>query len=467
MILFLVTTAFAGPRADLVRPDVLPDWSRDSGTVQLDGPWWESFGDPGLTRLMGEALRSNRDLRAGYQRAQATAAAGRQSFSAVLPTLSFDANAQLAPSAARGFQFGGLSVPGQPEPPKTYWTGSAAFVAGWEPDIFLKNAENIRASIHDSAAAEGDRDAQTLAFATQVAQSYFDLVTARMQVEIIQRQIEATNALLEIVELRYQTGDATAVDLLQQRQQAASSRAQLPLAQVQVTTLEQQLAVALALPPATFVEGVAERLPELPDRPDAGVPADLILNRPDLKAAEARLDASTARKNAAIRQLLPTLRLQGQVGWQAFNQTELLTQSFWTAGATVSIPLFQGGRNQNGIRSARAGESANVHAYTQLAANAVLQVESALVLENQRRAHFEATSEQEQAARQAWDEARAQYLAGVGNYLALLTSQTTLQVAELAKLESRRQLLSARVQLHDALGGTWITPIADAFGDPR
>jgi len=133
----------------------------------------------------------------------------------------------------------------------------------------------------------------------------------------------------------------------------------------------------------------------------------------------------------------------------------------------VSIPLFQGGRNQNGIRSARAGESANVHAYTQLAANAVLQVESALVLENQRRAHFEATSEQEQAARQAWDEARAQYLAGVGNYLALLTSQTTLQVAELAKLESRRQLLSARVQLHDALGGTWITPIADAFGDPR
>ena len=210
---------------------------------------------------------------------------------------------------------------------------------------------------------------------------------------------------------------------------------------------------------------MADTLPDLPAVPETGVPADLVLNRPDLVAAEARLDASTSRKNNAVRQVLPTLRLQGQAGWQFFNQTELNTQTFWAATASVSVPIFNGGRNAFGIQSARSAETANVHAYTQAAANAVLEVENALVLENQRRVHFQAVSDQEEAARQAWEEARAQYVSGVGSYLALLTAQTTHQSAELAKLDSRRQLLSARIQLHDALGGTWPTDLADSIAE--
>ncbi|MEZ4316094.1 MAG: TolC family protein [Myxococcota bacterium] len=468
MILALLSLAHAGPRDDLVRPDILPEWATESGEAALPvDPWWRSFGDPGFARLMDAAVTSNRDLRASVARASSTNSASKQTFATVLPTASFDVSGTLAPTASRGFQFGGFgSIPGQ-EPPKTYWTGSAAFTAGWEPDVFLRNTESIRASRHDAQAAEGDRDAAILAFATRVAEGYFDVVAARSRLEIVKRQATATEALLEIVELRYQGGDATAVDLLQQRQQAASVRAQVPLATVQVTSLEQQLAVTLSLPPATFVEGVAPALPELPPVPDAGIPADLILNRPDLRAAESRLDASTARKNNAVRQLLPTLRLQGQAGWQFFNETELKSQTFWTAGATVSVPLFQGGRTHHGISSARFAETASVHAYTQLAANAVLEVENALVLEQQRVVHLQATTDQELAARQAWEEAREQYLAGVGNYLALLTAQTAHQSAELAQLDSRRQLISARIQLYDALGGSWPASIAQVLGESR
>ncbi|MCB9676059.1 MAG: TolC family protein [Alphaproteobacteria bacterium] len=466
MILFLLT-AFASPRDDLVRPDALPAWAGEDGEARVEGAWWDTFGDPGLSQIMTAAVSANRDLRASVARAHATNAASKQTFASVSPQISFDVSGTLAPTATRGFQFGGFQVPGAPEPPKTYQTGSAAFTAAWEPDVFLKNTENIRASRHDARAAEGDRDAVILAFATRVAEGYFDLVTARQRVEIVERQQQATEALLEIVELRYQGGDATAVDLLQQRQQAATVRAQVPLARAQVTTLEQQLAVALALPPATVVPGVSERLPALPPVPDAGIPADLVLSRPDLRAAEYRLDAATARKNTAVRQLLPTLRIQGQAGWQFFNETELKSQTFWTASASVSVPLFQGGRTHYGIESARAAEVANVHAYTQLAANAVLEVESALVLERQRAAHLEATSAQEEAARQAWEEARTQYVAGIGNYLALLTSQTTHQAAELAKLDSQRQLISARIQLHDALGGSWPADVAESIGDAR
>ena len=473
LVALLVSAALAGPRDDLVKPDVLPAWAGQLSEVESGpsgtGPmWWDTFGDAGFSRLMGAAITSNRDLRASVARADATNAQSLQSFAAVLPQVSFDASATMQPTEALGFQFGLGDLPAAPgseEPPKTFWTGSAAFTAGWEPDIFLRNAETIRASRHDAAAAKGDRDATILAFATRVGESYFDLVTAKTRVRIVQQQAQATSDLLEIVELRYQAGDASAVDVLQQRQQAATVRAQVPLAEATVTSLQQQLAVALSLPPATFVDGVADTLPDLPAVPETGVPADLVLNRPDLVAAEARLDASTSRKNNAVRQVLPTLRLQGQAGWQFFNQTELNTQTFWAATASVSVPIFNGGRNAFGIQSARSAETANVHAYTQAAANAVLEVENALVLENQRRVHFQAVSDQEEAARQAWEEARAQYVSGVGSYLALLTAQTTHQSAELAKLDSRRQLLSARIQLHDALGGTWPTDLADSIAE--
>lgn len=460
----LLSLALAAPRDDLVTPDVLPAWAGRSGDAQVDGPWWTTFGDPGLTRLLEAALVANRDMRAAWARAEQSRISSRTAVAPLLPQASFEASANLAPTASRGFQFGGLGgLPGAEEPPKTYWTGQAAFQASWELDVFMKNTQGMRASRFDAMAAEGDRDAAVQAFATRLAEGYFDLVTAHQRAAIVQRQIETTSALLEIVELRYANGDASAVDVLQQRQQAASVRAQLPIALAAVTQLQQQLAVALALPPATVVDGVAPALPAVPPLPDAGVPGDLILARPDLRAAESRIDATHARHANAVRQLLPTVRVTGQAGWQFFDETELKSQTFWGAGASLSVPLFAGGRTHAGIGAARAGEFAAVHSYTQLAANAVLEVESALVLDQRRSEQVAATVDQEEAARLAWEEARAQYVAGIGNYLALLTAQTTHMQAELALLDARRQHLSARVQLHDALGGQWTDAVADAF----
>lgn len=464
----LLALALAGPLDEKVGPDALPAWATPSGEARVEGAWWVTFGDPGLTQIMGAALASNRDLRAAFARAEASHSQVQGSASALMPRVTFDANASVAPTASRGFQFGGIpTLPGQPEPPKTYTTGQAALNASWDVDLFLRNQQTLAASRHDARAADGDRDAAVLAFATRVAEGYFDVIASRLRVGIVEQQVAATTALLEIVELRYQAGDASAVDLLQQRQTAAQVRSQLPLAKANQKALEHQLAVALSLPPATQVPAVAPDLPGLPPLPDAGVPADLVLARPDLMAAEERIDAASSRRRNAVRQLLPTLRLTGAAGWQFFEETELKTQTFWNAGGSVSVPLFGGGRTLSGIQGARAQESAAVHAYTQLAANAVLEVENALVLESNRALQLEAVTEQRDAAEAALTEAREQYVRGVGSYLALLTSQNTHYAAELALLDSRRQLLSARVQLHDALGGSWLAETTRTLGENR
>lgn len=467
MIVALLSLAFASPRDALVGPDALPAWASPSGEVRVDTAWWTSFGDPGLVQVMESALASNRDLAAAVARARASRAQAATALAPLLPTVSFDASAQLAPTASRGFQFGGLPSFGDEEPPATYTTGQAAFTAGWDVDLFLRNQQALAASRHDAAASEGDRDAAVLAFATRVAEGYFDVITARLRVGLVEQQVQSTASLLEIVELRYQAGDASAVDVLQQRQTAASARSQLPLARANARALEHQLAVALSLPPSTVVPAVAEQLPDLPPVPDAGLPADLVLNRPDLVAAEERIDAASARHANAVRRLLPTVRLSGTAGWQFFYETETKTQTFWNAGAQVSVPLFGGLATQNGIRSTRSLEHAAVHAYTQLAANAVLEVENGLVLEASRRAQLEALDEQLAAAGSALQEAREQYVRGIGSYLALLTAQNTHYTAQLAHLDARRQLLSARVQLHDALGGTWASDTARSLGENR
>lgn len=467
MIAALLLAAYAAPLDDIVRPDSLDSWASPSGEEAAPTDWWTSFGDPGLDAILRRAVTSNRDIAAAFDRARATRAQNSSAWAAMLPSVTFDANAQLNPTASRGFAFGGFpTVPGE-EPPKTYWTGQAAVSAGWEVDLFMKNQQAAMASRFETQAAEGDRDAALLAFASTVANGYFDVITARERLALVEQQVDAVDALLEIVELRYQAGDARSVDLLQQRQSAAQVRAQLPLARANVTALEQRLAVALGLPPATQVPGVATTLPDLPPVPDAGVPADLILHRPDLRAAEARIDAAGARHRSAVRQVLPTVRLNGSAGWQFFHETETNTQTFWSATGAVSIPLFNGGRLQNGIRGARAGEHAAVNAYTQLAANAVLEVENALLMEQSQRLQRDAIGEQLAAATAALDEAREQYVRGVGSYLTLLTAQNTQYAARLGLLDAERNLLTTRIQLHDALGGPWVTSLSSSLGANR
>ncbi|MCA9493217.1 MAG: TolC family protein, partial [Myxococcales bacterium] len=182
----LLALALAGPLDEKVGPDALPAWATPSGEARVEGAWWVTFGDPGLTQIMGAALASNRDLRAAFARAEASHSQVQGSASALMPRVTFDANASVAPTASRGFQFGGIpTLPGQPEPPKTYTTGQAALNASWDVDLFLRNQQTLAASRHDARAADGDRDAAVLAFATRVAEGYFDVIASRLRVGIV------------------------------------------------------------------------------------------------------------------------------------------------------------------------------------------------------------------------------------------------------------------------------------------
>ncbi len=461
-------------------------------------PWWQALGDPQLERLVEEGLGGNNDVGAAWARVRQAQAGTGSALAPLLPSASFDVSANGQPAAQSAFcqvgaidfgpsafeliaplyQLVGDLADGQPldpaalpelpqtEAPAAFdfcWTGSALFNVGWQVDAFGRGLLAHRAARFDADAARGDRDAQALAVSTQIAEAYLDVVAANHQVEIVQEQLDAQQALLEVIELRFEQGSATALDVLQQRQTVAGTEALLPSARIVQRTRGASLAVLLGRAPDGVPE-VGAALPETPELPATGMPADLLDNRPDLRAASARLGSATARKRSAVRSLLPTLRLQANAGWQFADSNEFSSIEAWSVGGTLSVPLFNGGATHAAIRQSKAVEDASVYAWNQAVLGALRDVESAMVSDTEQAARHAAVQRQAVAADQAMQESTERYLAGLDSYLSVLASQNADLGAELSELQAHRDRLSARIQLHTSLGGRWTDDIVSPSG---
>ena len=196
------------------------------------GPWWDAIDDPKLAPVLAEALQNNGDLEAARLRASAAGFGANALWAPMLPTLSLDAGANIAPLDSLGFQFGGLGggapstgatvpLPAQlsqaqkEQPPEAYYSGQATLSARLNIDLG-RSFMSQRAQATEADASLDDRDAQALAIAQQVARSYYDLVSARQQVDLIEQQVATNQQVLDVIELRFGSGgDVSALDVLQ------------------------------------------------------------------------------------------------------------------------------------------------------------------------------------------------------------------------------------------------------------
>jgi len=424
----------------------------DSAPVATER-WWESFEDPLLNRAVEQALAGNPDLMAAKALGRQARALMSQQRSALFPSVSASASSSWAPTATLGFGFGLDELPGQStERPDVYSSGRAAVGANWQVDVFGESTLRYRAARRDALAAESDVDGQALQIANLVAQAYLDVITSKKQVAILEAQHQTNMDLLEILEQRYAGADTSALDVLQQRQQVAGSRAQLPNARLMLSTTEQRLAVLLGEMPTTAV-AVSETLPELPSTPSVGSPEALERNRPELRGAERRVQAARDRYTAAWLSFLPLVGVNGEVGGQFTDIGDMRTQMFWSIGGSLSVPLFTGGRTMGGLRQARSALDEARARQTSLVLSANSEVEAALAREAAQRDLVDALTEQLAASDLALTTARDQYLSGLTPFLNVQTSLNRRLGAALSLSQGERDLLSARIALHQAIGG--------------
>lgn len=450
-MLLLVGIALAAPLPP--DEDIAPAaFSAGAPAPAGEEPWWPLLGDPHLDEVVALARRDSPDVLAASARADQARAATWSAGSALLPSVSLDASTSTAPTESMGFQFGGTGGTGGG--PNTYTTGSAMVNSRLGLDLFGRSALGLRSARLEARAAEGDLAAVHLTLAQRVAATYLDLVAAQERVGVATEQITAQEGLLELVELRHARGEATAVEVLQQRQQLSGTRAQLPVWRSQVRSGRWTLAAAVGRSsPDGLV--VSDTLPELPPLPPVGRPIDLATHRPDVRAAGERLAAARARSRQALAALAPTLGLSGRAGWQFIHREETETQETWSVGTSASVPLFQGGAGWASVRRARATESAALQTWRAALLDAVRDVEGALARGDEAAQRLDAARTQEHDAALALDEARLRWAEGAATYTTVYTALSAWQQAQLGRIDAHRSALAERAALHTALGGPW------------
>ena len=327
--------------------------------------------------------------------------------------------------------------------PVTTWDDMARVRAG------------LYAAEQDTVAIRSDLETTAMTIAANVTERWFDVIEQRALRKLLERQLEVTSTNLELTMLRFREGDGSISNVYQQRQQEQTLEAQMEAVKLQEALAEKQLAALLGTSPARIVGRDRAVLPSPPPAPQTGVPASLLLRRPDLRAAKARLVAADYRVAQAIAARLPGLNLSGSIGLNSPSLSTFFESFVWNLTASLAGTIWDGGRLDADIDRTEAVVDEAVAAYGQALLTALVEVESALAQERLTRKRLEVLRRQSRTARATLEAARQRYQAGIGDYLTTLTALRSLQQAEQGQLSAERQLLSARVQVYRALGSRW------------
>ncbi len=418
--------------------------------------WWSAFGDAELDRLVDLALEATRDLAAAAARVEAAGAQARIAGAGLAPQAALGADA-----GRRRQNFIGLPIPGREGGALSSLstTFGGALTLSWEADLWGRLAAGRSAARAELDASRADLDGARLSLAGQTARAWFAAVEAAGQVELAERTLETRRLTRDQIRRRFEAGLRTALDLRLAIANHAAAEAALAGRRRQLDASVRRLELLLSRYPGAELAGrVAGRaLPAPPPAPPAGLPAELVTRRPDLAAAERRLEAAGLSIRQARAALYPRLALTGSAGRLSGEVGDLLDSDFsvWSLASSLLQPLFQGGRLRAGVDLAEARYEELAERYAQTVLRAFAEVELALAAEEHLTRQADALAVAAEQSAEAERQAEDRYRAGLGPYLAVLEAQRQAADTRSRLLETRRQLLDARVDFHLALGGGW------------
>lgn len=458
----LLAGCSVGP--DFVRPaDALQAAALQSRPGQADAApvssdavpaqWWRLLDDPLLASLQERAQAGNLELQAALARIEQSRAQLGIAASQLLPSVGAGAS-----HAREGLsEYGKFAALGAPSSPSDFW--QLAFDASWEIDLWGRArraregaAALLEASIHD-------REAVRVALAADIARTYLQLRGTQAQLDIARDNAAVAERLLRLADNRERHGVATRFDSAAARAQLATVNSTIPDLVQRRNVLLNALALLLGeAPRALDAElGAAMPLPSLPASLPVGLPSELARRRPDILRAEARLHAATAAIGVARADFYPRVGLRGRFGFEAFDSGDLAgwDARFFSAGPTVYLPLFEGGRLTRRLALGEAGQKEAALAYRQTVLRAWHEVDDALdALAAQRGRHaelavaFEHNRQALHAAERAWQE-------GAADYVGVLTAQRQLLASQTSLNASATNATLTLVNLYKALGGGW------------
>lgn len=408
--------------------------------------WWQLFESDELNTLVEVAFTNNLDmasaaarLRQARERMIVTGAAGR-----------FLLNGQGGASVDKlGQTRRGAHVEQSQE---STFTGLAA---SYELDIWGRIAFSERASELIYEATDQQLTATALLISGEISRSWLQLKSVLLEMALIQGQIETSLKALDLLKVRQRAALSAAVDVYQQESQVAALQRLLPQMAEQRDDLQIQLNILLGAPASAPLPVVVKRepLPDLSPLPECGMPADLLVNRPDVQAAWLTLQAQEWSVAARKADRLPTLTLTGTLNLEADKIADVLKN--WRANLAAGLigPILDGGRRMAEVRLAEAQADEDFIAYTAIVLQAIQEVEQAISREQNRREYLEAVENEIRLNDKTLSESTNRYRKGLMEYLNVLTALSAKQLSERRQLNAQSSLLINRMALYQALAG--------------
>ena len=429
-------------------PEAFQHDTAQSGIVAASLGWQDYFADPRLHRLIEIALERNTDLRGAALNAEAVRAQYMISRAALLPGINASGTGQ------RGRVAADLSGTGSSYVSSAYNVGLG--VTSYELDLFGKVRSTSQAALQSYFASVAARDATHLSLISSVAKAYFNERYAEERMALAQRVLQTREQTYKLTQLRHRAGVISAVDLRQQEALIESAKADYASAVQAREQARNAMAVLLNQPlPADLPAGLPLSRQFAIKQLPAGLSSEVLLNRPDIRAAEFALKRANANIGAARAAFFPSISLTGMIGTGSTELSGLFKggNSTWTFAPSINLPIFNWGSNVANLDYAKIMQQAEIVNYEAAVQSAFRDVSDALVAREQLDKTYAANAQQSKAYADALRLINLRYRHGVASALDLLDAERSSYAADTTQLATQLTLLENMADLYKALGG--------------
>lgn len=405
--------------------------------------WWKRFNDPVLDGLIEQSVQGNNDVALAKAKIRESRASYQSAGGVLYPSLDGSADAKRSKSPAGG-ENTALNL---------------GLTTRWELDLFGANYRSVEAARYGLDATTENMHAVLLTLIGDVASNYVDLRGYQANIALTERRVISQRKTAELTRARFNAGEISEVDLANAEAETSSTEAQIPDLKTSYAKSLHRLSVLTGQAPTALAQVLdkSKPIPVVPATISKGIPADLLLNRPDLRVAERQYAQSTANIGKSEAALYPSVSLSGNIGTAGAQIGDLAKSSTisWGFGPSLSVPLFKGGQLNAAVDMARANRDQAFITYRKTILVALEEVENASVSLNQNRIKYGKTQRAIQFSRKATDLSRTLYQGGSTSFLELLTAERSLYSSEINFLQLKVSLLKDYISLQKALGGGW------------
>ena len=415
---------------------------------RFEASWWQQFDDPVLNQLVEHSLKENRQLRVAFARLRAAQAIRDDLGNDQLPTLT---------SRASG-EFGKAQQPGVTEQRVRGERYDLGLDMLWELDLFGRIQRQLEASDAELDVAEADYQQLQVSLIAELVDAYGSLRGAQLRERIARANLKNQQESRAITEQLREAGVGSQLDVLRSDARLAATEASLPQLQAEQQRAKHRIATLLGQRPEQLpVDLSAKPLPAIAKALPIGAPGELLRRRPDIRAAERQLAAATARIGVATADLFPRVSLSGFLGFTAGRGSQLGASNAqaWGLAPTISWAAFDLGSVRARLRGAEAEAEGALANYEQQVLLALEESANAFSDYGKRQQRLLALLRQVEASRAAAEQAAVRYREGEVDFLVLLDAERERLSAEDAQAQAEVELYRGIVALYKALGGGW------------